>query len=546
MSAPVTHVPPQNIEAEESVLGAMLVSEPALATIIGEVELRASDFFFDKHAILYSAVRDLYEAGQPTDELAVADVLNQRGQMEAVGGRHYVSEVAAKVPAAGNAKHYAEIIRRDARRRRLIGAGQRIQEAGQNGHGTAELIELVRGELDKLDGVAGAAKEDAAASLPWRWGEELTDAAPEEPEWIFEGYISPGSKTIVAGLAKAGKTTLIAALIEAIASDASSFLGRAISGGPVLLASEEGDGTLAPKLRGLPTERVRVLNRDACWPKPSWSALIASATTEAAARGAVLLVIDSMAFWAAFEPERENDAGATQAIMDALDEASRTGLAVLLIHHQRKAPGANHGTGVRGSGALTGAVDVVIEFERLGDDAPHTQRRLVALSRWPMTPEVLVIDRDRQDGTWRVVGEAGDRAESEGFGIRERLLSALPIESPGASEEDLVALLDMDKRKLGTPLRLLVKDGLSERHGAGKRGDPYTYSKGVPKGVPQKDTKQGMDCVSPLQGTQSIPEAVSVSVPRDTKTASAGCVSHPDGLVAACRYCEALGEEVVA
>jgi hypothetical protein len=330
-----------------------------------------------------------------------------------------------------------------------------------------------------------------AGELPWRWAEELVSAAPTEPDWIFEGYISPGSKTIIAGLAKAGKTTLIASLIEAIVCEAPSFLGRRVKGGPVLLASEEGTGTLGPKLRGLPPERVRVLNRDT-WPKPSWSELIHSATLEAGRIGAVLLVIDSMAFWAAFEPERENDAGAAQSIIDALDEACRSGLAVVLVHHQRKQPGANHGTGVRGSGALTGAVDVVVEYERVGEDAPSTQRRLVALSRWPQSPDTLVIDYDRREGTWRVVGEAEDRAGSDLLGIRERLFSAVPAENPGASEDDLVALLGMDKRKLGGPLRQLVGEGLIERHGAGKRGDPYTYEKVSRKGVPSEDTKGGL------------------------------------------------------
>src|SRR4051794_672404 len=108
--------------------------------------------------------------------------------------------------------------------------------------------------------------------MPWRWADELTANAPPEPNWVFEGYLSPGTKTMLAGLPKAGKTTLVAALIEAVATEAMpSFLGRRVNSGPVLLASEEGDGTLAPKLRELPAGRVRVLSRDSCWPKPSWS-----------------------------------------------------------------------------------------------------------------------------------------------------------------------------------------------------------------------------------------------------------------------------------
>jgi replicative DNA helicase len=122
-----THVPPQNIEAEESVLGAMLVAEPALSRVIDEVKLNAEDFYLEKHAAIFHAVHDLYAASKPVDELSVSEALTQRNQIDAAGGKHYVSELAAKVPAAGNAKHYAEIVQQNSLLRRLLGAGQEIQ-----------------------------------------------------------------------------------------------------------------------------------------------------------------------------------------------------------------------------------------------------------------------------------------------------------------------------------------------------------------------------------------------------------------------------------
>ncbi|MFL5902065.1 MAG: replicative DNA helicase [Solirubrobacterales bacterium] len=126
-SAPTAHVPPQNIEAEESVLGAMLVAEPTLTRVIDEVKLNAGDFYLDKHATIFTAAHDLYAASKPVDELSVTEALTQRNQIEEAGGKHYVSELAAKVPAAGNAKHYAEIVQQNSLLRRLLGAGQQIQ-----------------------------------------------------------------------------------------------------------------------------------------------------------------------------------------------------------------------------------------------------------------------------------------------------------------------------------------------------------------------------------------------------------------------------------
>ena len=153
---------------------------------------------------------------------------------------------------------------------------------------------------------------------------------------------------MLAGRTKVGKSTWVEALVRAIASEEGTiFIGRRVRTGPAMLVSEEGDGTLAGKLEGLPPERVRVLNRDAVSPKPTWEALIAAAIREAKRIGAVLLVIDTFSFWAQFEGERENWSGETQRAMDRLDEAAREGLLVLLIHHQGRAgaPGLDGGRG---------------------------------------------------------------------------------------------------------------------------------------------------------------------------------------------------------
>jgi len=122
-----SHVPPQNIEAEESVLGSMLVADSALSRVIDEVKLNGEDFYLEKHAAIFRAIHDQYAASKPVDELSVAEALVQRNEIEDAGGRNYVAELAAKVPAAGNAKHYAEIVQQNSLLRRLLGAGQEIQ-----------------------------------------------------------------------------------------------------------------------------------------------------------------------------------------------------------------------------------------------------------------------------------------------------------------------------------------------------------------------------------------------------------------------------------
>ncbi len=171
-AAPTAHVPPQNIEAEESVLGAMLVAEPALTRVIDEVKLNAGDFYLDKHATIFTAVHDLYAASKPVDELSVSEALTQRNQIEEAGGKHYVSELAAKVPAAGNAKHYAEIVQQNADMRRVLQglhAGAEVFDS-RNGHTPREVYARV---LDVIE----AARPRATVHEPSSWRPyDLTDA----------------------------------------------------------------------------------------------------------------------------------------------------------------------------------------------------------------------------------------------------------------------------------------------------------------------------------------------------------------------------------
>jgi replicative DNA helicase len=76
-TAETAHVPPQNLEAEESVLGAMMVSEGAIAPVILDVRLGDEDFYRDRHRIVFRAIKRLYERGEPVDSISVAELLTQ-------------------------------------------------------------------------------------------------------------------------------------------------------------------------------------------------------------------------------------------------------------------------------------------------------------------------------------------------------------------------------------------------------------------------------------------------------------------------------------
>jgi replicative DNA helicase len=132
-------VPPQNLEAEESVLGAMMIAPGAIAAVT-EI-LDAGDFYRESHAKIYRAALQLYGKNEPVDAITLTNELEQRGELEEVGGRVRLHELARLVPATANVRHYAEIVRETATLRGLIHAGGEIAQLGWEREG--EPTELV-------------------------------------------------------------------------------------------------------------------------------------------------------------------------------------------------------------------------------------------------------------------------------------------------------------------------------------------------------------------------------------------------------------------
>jgi replicative DNA helicase len=133
-------VPPQNLEAEESVLGAMMLSPTAIGAAT-EI-LDAGDFYRESHGTIYRAALALWAKGEPVDAITLADELDERGELERVGGAPRIAELAALVPAASNVEHYARIVREMATLRGLVRVGGEIARMGQDRPGeTADLVD---------------------------------------------------------------------------------------------------------------------------------------------------------------------------------------------------------------------------------------------------------------------------------------------------------------------------------------------------------------------------------------------------------------------
>jgi len=160
MNATTSGELPQNIEAEASVLGSILIDGEALALVADIVA--PEDFYRDAHRVIYRAALDLLERGQAVDYVTLAAELEARAQLREVGGAAYLAELVAHVPTSANVIHYAALVARLARRRRLIFAG-------------SEIAAIAYQEPDDV------AALDKAEELLYRLGQQGTGASELEP-----------------------------------------------------------------------------------------------------------------------------------------------------------------------------------------------------------------------------------------------------------------------------------------------------------------------------------------------------------------------------
>jgi replicative DNA helicase len=140
-ASPFDRQPPQDLTAEQSVLGGMLLSKDAIADVV-EV-LRPDDFYRPAHQTVYDTILDLYGRGEPADAVTVSAELQRRGELIRLGGAPYLHTLIATVPTAANAAYYAEIVAEKATLRRLVEAGTRIVQLGYHGAEGGDVSDVV-------------------------------------------------------------------------------------------------------------------------------------------------------------------------------------------------------------------------------------------------------------------------------------------------------------------------------------------------------------------------------------------------------------------
>jgi replicative DNA helicase len=229
--------PPHSLEAEQSVLGAILLSERAMYPLVVEEGLKPEDFHRNRHRLIYGAMLALYRESEAIDVLTVAEHLRAAGRLEDVGGQAAIDELTGGVPAAAHVRHYARIVREHALMRRLLTTTQEIQSAVLERRAEPRVL-VERAERAMLD----VAHDDRAKDF--RSVEEVLDdeldklhrlsvegtALTGTPSGFTDldeltGGFQPGNLIIIAARPSMGKS----ALVTNIAENAAIDHGRAVA-----------------------------------------------------------------------------------------------------------------------------------------------------------------------------------------------------------------------------------------------------------------------------------------------------------------------------
>jgi replicative DNA helicase len=226
-------VPPHSLDAEQSVLGAILLSDQSLYALAIEEGLGVADFYHERHGLIYEAMLSLYNESEPVDVLTVTERLKSTGHLDEVGGRGAVDELTGLVPSAGHARRYAQIVRENALLRRLLGASYEIQSSvAEHGAPPRDLVEraekailevarddrkqdfrsiedVLHDETDKLERLSTQKTSLTGTPSGFRDLDRIT------------GGFQPGNLIIIAARPAMGKSALVCNIAENAAMDRS-------------------------------------------------------------------------------------------------------------------------------------------------------------------------------------------------------------------------------------------------------------------------------------------------------------------------------------
>ena len=295
--------------------------------------------------------------------------------------------------------------------------------------------------------------------------------------WLWHGYLKRGHITLLTSMWKSGKTTLVSILLSRLAAGG-TLAGLAVQAGRVMVLAEESDDLWADRIERLGLgPNFRLL----CRPfreQPSsdqWDVMIDSVLALREQEGLDLLVIDPLVH---FLPGRsENDPIAMVQMLRTIRRLANAGTSVLILHHPRKAPSAP-GRSARGTGALSGEVDIILEMDDLGR-ATETdrRRRLWAFSRHNESPRRLVIELNAEGTDYAGLGDFATNDFNDGWPVLHGVLedAKQKLTRREISQQWPADFVKPEQSTLWRWLDQAVSAGRVLRSGTGRKSDPFRY-----------------------------------------------------------------------
>lgn len=391
--ADVLRVPPHDIDAEQGVLAACLIS-PDVVPKVADL-LVPGDFYRSAHAKLYGVIAGLYVGGHSVSVASVVHECEHAQILDEIGGRAFVTDIVRGIAHGSNAVDYARVVRDKALARSMIHEAMQTMAAAYGGEAPTLVLERTTRRLVNLSTSFTKAEEKS-----WPWETDTTmESSKTTLEWVLRGFLAKGAVSLLVGQPKAGKSWWVYALLAAMERGDEEFVGYPLHGRRAVVLSEEAPGTILGKRRrfGGSDAGAAFLTRTAAFPPRPLRVVIDEAMRKAREIGAETIVVDTWAIWAHLPPDAEKDAGATQKALEPLLAAAGQGFAVLVVHHMKKADGED-GTSVRGSSALLGTIDILIELRRFGEgdegggDGKSGKRALKTMGRFEECPEEVIVE----------------------------------------------------------------------------------------------------------------------------------------------------------
>ncbi len=238
MSQVIGDTPPRNLEAEQAVLGSMLLDRNAIPK--AKELLRPTDFYFDRHGLIFSTLIEMFERDEPIDLVTITDRLREAGQLDTVGGASYVTGLLDATVTPSNVEHYARIVQRDAVKRR---GSLTLQEAAQK---------IIRGDGRSVSSDVRRVIEELEHGASPSMAVRLTSASAikiEQAVWLWKMRVATGALLVIAGQPGLGKSTLS---LEVAARATRGQLSGDLNGQPIAVvvatAEDSLSTTVVPRL----------------------------------------------------------------------------------------------------------------------------------------------------------------------------------------------------------------------------------------------------------------------------------------------------------